>query len=91
MGNPVLDIIEQVPKSERLGIANELKNCNNTADAFAVADKHGIQITEEQFQAVKDFLKGGPSDAELREIVEAVVPKLMVGPTLGVLKAKLGL
>ena len=91
MANPILDLIEQVPKSERLGIVKEIMGCAHTQDALAVAKNHGINLTAQQFEDIKAFLKSKPSDAELRRIVEAVVPKIMVGPTLKAFKAKLGL
>ena len=90
MGNPAMDIINQVPKSQRAGIAMELKDCKSEADALALAAKHGIDITPEQFAAVKKWLRSHPSDAELRELAEACVPKLMAGPIAAALKAKLG-
>ena len=91
MSNPVLDVIEQVPKSERLGIVKEIMECAHAQDAVEVAKRHGITITVQQFEDIKAFLKSKPPESELRKIVEAVVPKIMVGPTLKAFKSKLGL
>ena len=89
MSNPVLDVIEQVPKGERLAIARELKNCNDTAQAMAIAEKHGIPLTEQQVREIKTYLTSNPPEEELRAIVEACVLSFMVGPTLVVLKNRL--
>lgn len=91
MANPVVDVIKQVPKSERLSVATEIMACKTSKEAVEVAKTHGITITVEQFEDIKAFLKSKPSDAELREIVEAVVPKIMAGPALAALKSKLKL
>ena len=91
MSNPILDLIEQVPKSERLGIVKEIMGCANTQEAVEVAKNHGIELTAQQFEDIKTFLKSKPSDKELRKIIEAVVPKIMVGPALAAFKSKLGL
>lgn len=90
MSNPILDIIEQVPKGERLGIVNEVRSCTTVEEALAVAEKHDIHITEEQFEAAKAFIMSNPSEEELTEIVAACVPKILVPPTMAALKAKLG-
>ena len=91
MSNPILDLIEQVPKSERLGIVKEIMGCAHTQEAVEAAKNHGIELTAQQFEDIKAFLKSKPSDAELKKIIEAVVPKILVGPTLKAFKSKLGL
>ena len=90
MSNPVLEVIEQVPKGERLAIARELKHCNDTAQAVAVAEKHGIPLTKQQAREIKNYLTSNPPEEELRAIVETCVPAFMVGPTLAILKNRLG-
>ena len=90
MSNPVLDVIEQVPKGERLAIARELKRCYDTAQAMAIAEKHGIPLTKEQAGEIRKYLANNPPEEELRAIVEACVPSFMVGPTLVILKNRLG-
>ena len=76
MSNPILDLIEQVPKSERLGIVKEIMGCANTQEAVEVAKNHGIELTAQQFEDIKAFLKSKPSDKELRKIIEAVNNRL---------------
>ena len=90
MSNPVLDIIEQVPKGERLAIARELKRCYSTSQAIAVAEKHGIPLTKQQASEIKGYLTNNPPEEELRAIVMACVPEFMVGPTMVILKNRLG-
>jgi len=90
MANPVLELIEQVPKNKRLDIVNDLKNAQTPDDALEIAKKHDVDVTPEQFEAIMAYLRSQPPEDELREIVGAVVPKLLVGPTMAIVKSKLG-
>ena len=90
MDKELQELIDQVPKKERLGLLKDLVTCDSEEEAYALLKERGIKVTAAQKKSIHALLHGEMDEDEIRALLEEVLPGVAVGPAMAVIKKRLG-
>ena len=90
MDKALKELIDQVPKKDRLGLLKDLATCESEEEAYKLLKERGIKVTAAQKKSIHALLHGDMDEQQLRELLEEVLPGVAVGPAMAVIKKRLG-